>query len=176
MVIRGLRTGDEAAYAQYRRDFLQNDANNPYSAGVRQQLTEDETLADALARATANLMPDAEWRVPQVDYYFITDTGAVAGRVACRLAMNPQLAVSGGHVGYSVVPAFRGQGVAEHLLNYALALYRGREPFVIISAYAGNAASRHIIERAGGILQDKPGESALAGESLCVYHVPLTTE
>lgn len=172
MEMRGLRSGDEAAYARYREDFLQNDADNPYSADIRARLAADATLDDALARARANLMPDGEWQVPQVDYYLFTDTGAIAGRLALRMMMNPQLARTGGHLGYSVAPAERGKGYGEYLLDYGLAFFRGREPFVIVSAYAGNAASRHMIERVGGILQAEPGDTA-GDEPLCVYHVPL---
>jgi predicted acetyltransferase len=174
MEIRGLRSGDEAAYAHYRSDFLQNDAANPYSLSIRERLEADVTLADALTRARANLMPDGEWQVPQVDYYLFTDAGAIGGRLAMRLAINPQLARTGGHIGYSVPPQERGQGYGERLLDYALAFFSGREPFVIVSAYAGNAASRHMIERAGGILQAQAGLST-GDEALCVYHIPLPT-
>ena len=172
MEIRGLRSGDEAAYARYRTDFLQNDADNPYSADIRARLAADTTLADALDRARANLMPDGEWQVPQMDYYLFTDAGNIGGRLALRVTMNLQLARTGGHLGYSVPPAERGQGYGERLLDYGLAFFRGREPFVIVSAYAGNAASRHMIERVGGVLQAEPGLTS-GDEPLCVYHVPV---
>ncbi|WP_230678594.1 GNAT family N-acetyltransferase [Lacticaseibacillus zhaodongensis] len=168
-----MRAEDAAAYAVYRRDFLDNDADNPYSAGIRRQLDADDTVDEAIMRALSNLQPTAEWRVPQVDYYLFLDAATIAGRVSCRLAMTPELAETGGHIGYGVAPSQRRHGYAQQLLQYALNLYRRRgEPFVILTAAAGNKASRHVIEANGGVLQRQvPGKG---DEPLCIYHIALT--
>ncbi|WP_127849672.1 GNAT family N-acetyltransferase [Lacticaseibacillus hulanensis] len=172
MDIRPLRDNDGPAFAQYRRDFLTNDQNNPYSAGIRQRLAGETDFAATLARTLANLTPDAEWRVPQIDYYLFDDAGAIVGVTSCRLGMNPQLADSGGHIGYAVAPSARGRGYAKLLLQYALNLFRRRgEPFVIVSAYSGNAASRHVIEQAGGQLHKRVID--VTGAELCIYHIDL---
>ncbi len=174
MEIRGLRETDQAAYLAYRQDFLTHDVTNPYGAGVRRQLREDDTVSAAIARAMANLNPDAEWRVPQLEYYLFTDAGVIAGKTNCRLKMTPELAVTGGHIGYVVAPSQRGHGYAQQLLRFALAFFRQRhEPSVLVSAYTNNAASRHIIEANGGVLQQVvPGEAGMA-ETLCIYKISL---
>lgn len=168
-VIRGLRASDAAAYSAYRRDFLVNDADNVYSSAIRAELQEDVTVDDANMRAVANLQPSAEWGVPQVDYYLFIDSATIAGRVSCRLAMTPQLAATGGHVGYAVAPSQRGHGYAQQLLQYALDFYRRRgEPYVIVTADPGNVASLHVIKAKGGILQKQSPDSLVN-----VYRIPL---
>lgn len=176
MQIRTLRETDGPAFAAYRRDFLTNDRANLYAEQLRARLAGDADFAATYARTLANLTPDADWRVPQVDYYLFLDDGTIAGVVACRLTMTPALANSGGHIGYAVAPSQRGRGYAQRLLQFALDFFRARhEPFVIISAYAGNTASRHVIERAGGVLQRQVPVGD-AGEMMCIYHLELVAK
>lgn len=175
MEIRTLRdnAADAAAFATYRSDWLNHDVANPYSRDIRARMVKEADYGQTMARTLQNLQPEAEWRVPQLDYYLFADSGAIVGETGCRLAMTPQLAETGGHIGYAVAPSQRGHGAAGQLLDFALAFFRRcHEPYVIITAFKGNAASRHVIESRGGVLQEMVTDDAYA-EPLCIYRIYL---
>lgn len=80
--------------------------------------------------------------------------GQIAGRLSVRHALNEFLLQQGGHIGYGVLPTFRGQGLGKRMLQ------RGRELTasmgigrVLVTCDENNAASRRIIEGAGGVYE-----------------------
>src|SRR5688572_359300 len=75
----------------------------------------------------------------------------VAGRLSVRHALNGFLLQQGGHIGYGVLPAFRGRGIGKRMLQRGLQLTSelGIER-VLVTCDEDNAASRRIIEGAGG--------------------------
>lgn len=88
----------------------------------------------------------------------------IAGRLSVRHALNAFLLQQGGHIGYGVLPAFRGRGIAKRMLQRGLQITAslGIER-VLVTCDEDNAASRRIIESAGGVY-----ESSYAGASVRV--------
>jgi predicted acetyltransferase len=79
----------------------------------------------------------------------------IVGRVSVRHRLNEHLLRVGGHIGYGVLPEYRGQGIATRLLRRGLeearALGIGR---VLVTCDDTNAASARVIEKCGGVLED----------------------
>jgi predicted acetyltransferase len=48
----------------------------------------------------------------------------IAGRLSVRHALNDFLLQQGGHIGYAVLPAFRGRGIGKRMLQRGLQLTR----------------------------------------------------
>jgi predicted acetyltransferase len=91
------------------------------------------------------------------DYLWIVDgePEQVIGFIAIRHALNAFLLEEGGHIGYSVRPARRGQGHATRAL--AMALDRAVELGIdraLVTCDDDNEPSRRTIERNGGVLED----------------------
>jgi predicted acetyltransferase len=91
------------------------------------------------------------------DYLWITDgePDRVIGFVAIRHRLNAFLREEGGHIGYSVRPARRGEGHATRAL--ALALDRAAELGIdraLVTCDDDNEPSRRTIVRNGGVLED----------------------
>lgn len=87
------------------------------------------------------------------DYFWITDDDEVVGFIAFRRELNDWLRNYGGHIGYSVRPSRRREGIARTGLN--LVLDRAREQGydrVMLTCDDDNAGSYRTIEGAGGEL------------------------
>jgi predicted acetyltransferase len=94
------------------------------------------------------------------DYFWIADgdPGEVIGFCAIRHTLNAFLLDQGGHIGYSVRPARRGQGHATRAL--ALALDRAAElgiDWTLVTCDDDNEPSRRTILSNGGVLEDVRG-------------------
>jgi predicted acetyltransferase len=78
----------------------------------------------------------------------------IAGRLSVRHALNDFLLNQGGHIGYCVLPAFRGRGVGKRTLQRGLEIASAHGiQRVLVTCDADNAASRRIIEAAGGVYE-----------------------
>ena len=78
----------------------------------------------------------------------------VAGRLSVRHALNDFLLRKGGHIGYGVLPAFRGRGIAKRMLQRGLELTRALGiDRALVTCDENNGPSRHIIESAGGVYE-----------------------
>ena len=92
-----------------------------------------------------------DW-VPSSTWFWERD-GAFLGVINLRHHLSPALESFGGHVGYTVAPAFRRQGVAKAMLTairpHALALGITR---ILATCDAKNLGSVGTIEGAGGLL------------------------
>jgi predicted acetyltransferase len=97
---------------------------------------------------------------------FINDE--IVGRVSLRHRLNENLLRSGGNVGYGVLPAFRGQGIATSLLKEILLVARARGlDRVLLTCDDSNSASIKTIEKCDGILEnviDLPTEDGIIKE------------
>ena len=82
-------------------------------------------------------------------------TEEMLGFIATRHRLNDVLLQQGGHIGYSVRPSARRQGVAAAALDLALAdaPALGITP-VLVTCDDADHASRRTIEKAGGVLED----------------------
>lgn len=85
----------------------------------------------------------------------------VVGRVSIRHELNEFLATWGGHIGYGVLPPYRGRGHATDMLRQSLVVARAAGvDRVLVTCDDGNVASAAVIERSGGVLDaviDQPG-------------------
>jgi predicted acetyltransferase len=104
----------------------------------------------------------AQGRVPATYEVAIVDE-QIAGRLSVRHELTEFLRLKGGHIGYGVLPAFRGRGVGKQLLQRGLQITHSlgiRQ--ALVTCDADNLASRRIIEAAGGVYESdylQPGVS-----------------
>ncbi|MGC5168891.1 GNAT family N-acetyltransferase [Luteimicrobium sp. DT211] len=96
-----------------------------------------------------------------------------AGRVSVRRALTPTLARVGGHIGFSVRPAYRRRGYGTTLLRAGLGIARdlgvGR---TLVTCATDNVGSAAVIERCGDLLEDVVDIPGLAPARR--YRVPTT--
>lgn len=92
--------------------------------------------------------------------YFWVDGENFIGRIAVRHTLTEWLHEFGGHVGYDVRPSARRRGHATAMLRAALREAHGLGiDKVLITCEPDNIASRRTIERNGGVLEDRRGDS-----------------
>jgi len=84
---------------------------------------------------------------------FFEENGVLKGVVNVRHHLDDTLRKRGGHVGYSVAPTHRGQGVARTMLRWALHTCRSHGVDVaLVTTHPDNIASQKVIEACGGVL------------------------
>lgn len=110
----------------------------------------DEAIEFLRAAADESRLPPG--RVP-ASTWFWEDRGTLQGVVNLRHRMTPELEEIGGHIGFSVAPSCRRQGIAGAMLAGALGQARqlGLDR-VGLTCDADNQGSARTIEAAGGIL------------------------
>lgn len=114
-----------------------------------------QAFAGYVARMLAWERPGADLptdRVPATTRWAEVD-GQIVGFAHLRHELNDALRHHGGHVGYSVRPSRRREGIATAILAAVLAEAGGRgiDP-VMLCCRVDNEVSRHIIEAAGGVV------------------------
>ncbi len=95
------------------------------------------------------------------------------GELSFRHELNPQLRLSGGHIGYGIRPSLWGRGFGKRLL--ALGLDRARAhglPQVLLTCHDDNLASAKVIEANGGVLEDVV-DDVFGGGALRRYWIDL---
>lgn len=98
-------------------------------------------------RLPENFVPDT--------CHFAFLSGEIVGRVSLRHTLNDFLFNVGGHVGYGVLPAYRGRGIATQLLKHALTEAKALGiTRVLLTCDDGNIASSRTIEKFGGKLEN----------------------
>ncbi|WP_342528260.1 GNAT family N-acetyltransferase [Chryseomicrobium sp. FSL W7-1435] len=132
------------------------------------QLVLAETGEDWLEQIDRNRSREtvAPEYVPAEQYIALDDeTGEVIGMLNFRKSLNDYLYNYAGHIGYSVSPLRRRQGIGSEILRLALP---EAETFgidrVLITCTDDNLASAGVIEKNGGVLEDKrvdPGDGEL---------------
>lgn len=126
-------------------------------AGLERGQSRDRHACAAFVEK-AELYADANATLPEghvaCDYFWITDDGDVVGFIAFRRELNDWLRSYGGHIGYSVRPSRRRQGVAGAALRLVLELARERGyDRVMLTCDDTNTGSYRTIEGAGGELE-----------------------
>ena len=108
-----------------------------------------ETYLQLLEQKRLGVLLD-EYGVPAT--FLLADVGGeVVGRTSIRHYLNDRYRHGFGHIGYAVLPAFRGHGYATQILNGSLVLARelGIESALLVCD-EGNLASIAVIERNDG--------------------------
>jgi predicted acetyltransferase len=119
-------------------------------------------VADQLDHRCGRALP-ADW--PPGTQLAAVDDGVLVGRVSLRFALaNAFLLEHGGHVGYAVVPAWRGRGYATAMLAQAIVVLRSHGvDRVLVTCAADNVASRRVIEKNAGRFERLSGVDGDAG-------------
>lgn len=105
------------------------------------------------------------------DTYWVFVGDEMAGEVHVRHAVRGTLWRVGGHVGYSVQPKFRRQGVATAMLRHACDRLRELgEADALITCWDENTASAGVIEKCGGV---RIVDAVDAGHKARRYLIPL---
>jgi predicted acetyltransferase len=80
--------------------------------------------------------------------------GEIVGRVSIRFRLSERLFKDGGHIGYYLLPQFRGRGYGTELLRQSLIIIRAEGVSdVLMMCEDENTASAAVIERCGGVLE-----------------------
>lgn len=139
---------------------------NGFSNGLYAEEREEwERRVDAaIAMASGDNLPDHY--MPQTTYVLVAE-GKPVGFGKLRPQLNEALRRHGGHIGYSIRPSCRGQGLGKLLLAELMreARLRGLDQ-VLLTCDEANAASRGVIESQGGVLEQQ-------SEGTCKYWIPL---
>lgn len=95
--------------------------------------------------------------VPQTTFWSITPRASIViGMLQLRHQLTSALEKEGGHIGYSIVPSWRGQGYGTRQL--ALGLEKARVlglDRVLITCDTDNIASARVIQKNGGQFEDE---------------------
>lgn len=160
LVLRELNAGDEAAFLEAFHAFqdpkfifaLEYDPKLPFADYVRK--------LDKMKKGV-DLPAD---RVPASLYFgFVGKT--IVGRMSFRHILNDWLFKHAGHLGYGVVPRYRGQGYAQAMLREVLPKVREQGVMDVLITPI-NGASQRVVEACGGkpeaLAQDAdPGANGL---------------
>ncbi len=90
--------------------------------------------------------------VPEQTFWLVVE-GQVCGVLHFRNPLNAALRQFGGHVGYTIRPSKRKQGLGSRILQLGLPLIWQVAPSlerILLTCYENNPASQRIIERNGG--------------------------
>ena len=138
-----------AEVRSYREEFLAADSSMD-GAGPLRRYPDPRDWLDAV-RACANPATVPEGKV-QATQLLCVEEGRVLGMLQIRHELNEYLRLYAGHIGYSVRPSARRQGVAKWMLSAALPFCRelGLRR-VMIACEPWNEGSRRTILANGGV-------------------------
>lgn len=114
----------------------------------------DEWLDYCVHLATAQ--PLSEDFMPQTNYWIVDAQGLAIGLVRMQTDINANLLNRGGHLGYYIAPAHRGQGHGKKALRLALEELGSRGvSHALVTVETRNTASLRIVSALGGVLEDE---------------------
>ena len=144
------------SYSEQLQQFIQAFSEEPFIHGSS-AITSFDKIADWLTAIESykNAETCPEQFVPAEQYIYINENKDVLGILNLRKQLNDYLFAYGGHIGYSIHPAYQGQGLATQMLKEALqkakAFHIDR---VLITCSDTNIGSARVIEKNGGILEN----------------------
>ncbi|MEP5152493.1 GNAT family N-acetyltransferase [Planktotalea sp.] len=136
------------------------------------------SLDDPLAKAGPVILPDGSQveRLPSIRRW-IWDRG-FCGHISLRWQKGTEAlpVTCSGHIGYSVLTARRGEGLATAALKAILPEAKAQGlRYVEITASPENPASIRVIEKADGVLlKTYIAEPALGGHETCLFRISLS--
>lgn len=152
LVIRRLSARDEAAFEKARQEFFRADPDFSFEVDRTPGRSYSEYLKRLAEIEAGRNIP--EGYVAATSFYAFLGEECV-GRVAIRHSLTAALMHVGGHVGYGVVPSFRGRGFATQMLKFALGVCRDLKIHrVLLTCDDSNVASARTIEKCGGVLEN----------------------
>jgi len=94
--------------------------------------------------------------LPQTNYWIVDGGGRAIGLIRMQTQINARLLDRGGHLGYYIAPAHRGQGHGKSALRLALGELRSKGVGrALVSVETHNAASLRMVAALGGVLEDE---------------------
>ena len=148
LVLRPLRVDDEAALREAVEAFHRSDPAWLFAFDYDPSELFPRYLERLEAWRNGRSLPSGF--VPS-SFFVGVVKGAVAGRVSLRHELNDFLSAYGGHIGYGVVPGFRGRGIATEMLRLALRHASDLQiERALLFCDEENLASRRVIEKNGG--------------------------
>ncbi len=93
--------------------------------------------------------------VPSTLYFYLDDDREIVGAIHLRHTLNEQLKLTGGHIGYGIIPSMRRKGIATQMLNDFLRLIQHQYDCVLLTCDDSNVGSIKVIENNGGKLERK---------------------
>ena len=120
-------------------------------------MSEEEFRNKALPEMIKNTMLEpSEDLVPQT-YLFLWDDDKIVGWFKFRHCLNGKLRTAGGHVGYGILPQYRGLGYATEGLQMVIELARRIVPEdeLLLTCYKDNVVSRRVMEKNGAYQADE---------------------
>lgn len=153
------------------------DGGHVDGAGLEQGVVPDRAACEAfIAMAELYATPGAalpDDRVP-CDHFWITEGDQVVGFIAFRRELNDYLRRFGGHIGYSVIPTRRREGIVREALR--LLLRRAKADGydrVMLTCDDDNTGSIRTIEGAGGELDGVVDASQAGAPRVRQYWIEL---
>jgi predicted acetyltransferase len=158
MLLRSLRVDDEREAVLAQEKMVREDW--PFLLGY----AIGDDFAAYVARTDALNQGNEPWTEGGVPGWFFVaeDDGRIVGRLSLRRELNEYLRHFGGHLGYGVLPEYRGRGYAKAMLRDGLEILRSAgTDTALLTCDEDNPASRRVIESQGGrMLGLFPGERA----------------
>lgn len=109
----------------------------------------------ATIEAVADTSRETPPGIVHADSYWVTEDQIVIGFLQLRHTLNDYLRDTGGHIGYSIRPDYRGRGHAARALGLALDRARVLKlDRVLVTCDDDNLASVKTIESWNGLLED----------------------
>ncbi len=142
--------------AEFRRAVAAVPADNPTFLHFHRPGMSLAEYVDVLGKQALGIDPAPGREVPSTFLFaFVGDR--IVGRASIRHSLDHPLGQMTGHIGYAVLPEFRGRGHAGEILRLATTHARERLDIarVLVTCDPGNFASIRVIEKNGGVYEDE---------------------
>jgi predicted acetyltransferase len=142
----------------YRQAFLQTRHDIDGGGSVENCENFEDWQKKLQAYSREETVP--EGIVPATQFLCVNEENRVVGMLNFRHRLNDFLMQRGGHIGYSVHPDFRRQGIATRQLALGLEEARKRGlTRVLITCDRDNIGSARTIQKNGGVLENEAFDS-----------------